>query len=267
MANGKLTFIGLGLHDEEGISLRGKKEIEKADKIYAEFYTSKLYTFDEEKLKETFGKPVIVLNRQQTEENKILMQQAKDHHVVFLTCGDPMVATTHVELRMQAIQNNIKTRIIHSASITSAAPGILGLQNYKFGRTTTLAYPEGDYFPTSPYDLINNNKKMGLHTLILLDIQADRNRYMTANEALKLLLLMEESRKEDLITEETIVCVVARAGSSDVIARADTIKNLLKEDFGPPLHTLVLPGNLNFMEIEALEVCCNLPSNIAQQLK
>ncbi len=90
---------------------------------------------------------------------------------------------------------------------------------------------------------------------------------MTANEALKLLLLMEESRKENLISEETIVCVIARAGSSDVIARADTINNLLQEEFGPPLHTLVIPGELNFMEVEALEVCSSLPSNIAQQLK
>ena len=126
-------------------------------------------------LKKNIGKKIEVSSRDETENGDKIIDSALKENVVFLTCGDPMTATTHVDLRLRAVEKGIKTRIIHGGSIVTAVPGLLGLQNYKFGRTTTLAYPEKNYFPTSPYDVIKDNKKMGLHTLILLDIQADNN--------------------------------------------------------------------------------------------
>ena len=178
-----------------------------------------------------------------------------------------MIATTHVDLRIRAIRRGIATKIIHGGSIITAAPGLLGLQNYKFGRTTTLAFPEKNYFPTSPYSVILENKKMGLHTLVLLDIQADKEVYMTANEGLKLLLEMEEKQKKHLFDEESVVCVVARAGSPEPIVAASSINELLKRDFGGPLHTLIIPEALHFMEIEALEVFAGLPQRLSEKLQ
>ena len=165
------------------------------------------------------------------------------------------------------MRRGIKTKIFHSGSIVTAAPGLLGLQNYKFGRTTTLAFPEKDYFPTSPYTIIKENKEMGLHTLVLLDIQADRDIYMTANQGIELLLKMEEKLGEKILSEDGVICVVARAGSPDPIMVANSVKALLNKDFGPPLHTLLIPGNLHFMEIEALEVFANLPKAISKKLQ
>lgn len=260
MQKGNLTFIGLGLHDEKDISLKGFEEINNCDEVYAEFYTAKLTGTDIKKIEKTIGKPVEILSRVETEKGDIILNSAKDKNVVFLTAGDPMTATTHVDLRLRAIKNVIKTKVIHGSSIIAAVSGLLGLQNYKFGRTTTLVYPEKDYFPTSPYDVIKDNKKMGLHTLVLLDIQADNNRYMTANEGMKLLLKMEEKHKENIFNEETVICVVARAGSDEPITVAGTVNDLINSDFGPPLHTMVIPGKLHFMEIEALETLAQLPA-------
>ena len=141
-----------------------------------------------------------------------------------------MTATTHVDLRLRAIKNGIKTKVIHGSSIVTAVSGLLGLQNYKFGRTTTLAYPEKDYFPTSPYDVIKENKKM------------------------------EEKHKENIFNELTVICVVARAGSDEPITVAGAVNDLIDRDFGPPLHTMVIPGKLHFMEIEALETLAQLPA-------
>ena len=262
---GQLTFVGLGLYDEEGISLRGKKAVKNADIVFAEFYTCLLSTSNPNQLSTTLEKEVIILDREKTENGEQILREAEKKNVVFLTSGDPMIATTHVDLRMRAHQKGIPTRIIHSGSIVTAAPGLLGIQNYKFGRTTTLAYPQGEYFPTSPYDVIKENFKLGLHTLVLLDIQAEKNRYMTANEALNLLLEMEEKRKENLLSSDSLVAVVARAGSDDALTRADTLGTLRKEDFGGPLHTVVIPGKLNFMELEALELLCGLPKMIAKR--
>jgi len=264
MNKGRLTFIGLGLFDEKDISLKGLNEIKNCDKVYAEFYTAKLTGTNISKIEKTIGKHVEILSREETERGDKILKSAKDKHVGFLTCGDPMTATTHVDLRLRADKMRIKTRVIHGSSIVTAVPGLLGLQNYKFGRTTTLAYPEKDYFPTSQYHIIKENKEMGLHTLVLLDIQADKERYMTANEGMKLLLKMEEKHGEGIFNEDSIICVVARAGSPKPIVAANTIKNLIDRDFNSPLHTLVIPGKLHFIEIEALQALAQLP---AQQIR
>ena len=267
MLNGSLTFIGLGLYDEKDISLKGMDKIKNCDKVYAEFYTAKLTGTDIAKIEKTIKKTIEVLSREEAEKGDRILESAKDENVVFLTCGDPMTATTHAALRLRAIKMGIKTRVIHGSSIVTAVPGLLGLQNYKFGRTTTLAYPEKDYFPTSPYTIIKDNKEIGLHTLILLDIQADKNRYMTANEGMKLLLKMEEKHKENIFNKDSVVCVVARAGSAEPITVASAVKDLINRDFGPPLHTLVIPGKLHFMEIEALQVLAQLPAQQGRKLQ
>lgn len=267
MVKGSLTFIGLGLYDEKDISLKGLEEIKKCDKIFAEFYTAKLTGTTTEKLEKTIGKKITVLNREEAERGEMILDSAEKQKTVFLTAGDPMTATTHVDLRIQAVKRGINTNVIHGSSIVTAVSGLLGLQNYKFGRTTTIAYPEKDYFPTSPYDVIKDNQKMGLHTLVLLDIQADKNRFMTANEGLKFLLEMEEKKQDKILTKNSIACVVARAGSKNPIVKSDEVENLIKMDFGEPLHSLVIPGRLHFMEIEALTILAQLPAYLGEKLQ
>ena len=267
MIKSKLIFIGLGLFDENDLSLKALSEIKKSTKIYAEFYTAKLVGTTINKIEKTIGKKIQVLSRQQTENGDIIINSAKKEPVAFLTCGDSMTATTHVDLRMRAIKEGINTKVIHGSSIATAVPGLLGLQNYKFGRTTTLAYPEKEYFPTSPYNVILENQKIGLHTLVLLDIQAENEKYMTANEAINLLLEMEEIEKKNFFNKESIICVVARAGSDSPVVIANSIENLLKMDFGPPLHSLVIPSKLHFMEIEALEILAQLPAYLGEKIQ
>ncbi len=259
-----LVFVGLGLFDEKDITLKGLDEIKKADIVFAEFYTAKLTGSSKEKLGESFGKEIKILSREEVEDGRIILNEAKNKNVVFLTPGDPMTATTHVALRIQAKEMGIKTKIVHGVSIISAAPGLLGLQHYKFGRITTIPFPEKDYLPESPYDIIKENKSHGLHTLILLDIK--KNRLMTANEGMKLLIGIEEKRKEKIVTLDTLICIVARAGSGDCLISADYIKNLLNRDFGEPMHSLIIPGNLHFMEAEALVKLANAPKNITKRL-
>jgi diphthine synthase len=267
MPVGQLVFVGLGLYDERDVSLKGLQELKDSDVVFAEFYTAKLGQFHQSQFEQLIGKTITILSREETEKGDGIIDAALHKKVVFLTCGDPMIATTHIDLRLRAIKQGIPTKIIHSSSIVTAVPGLLGLQNYKFGRTTTLAYPEKNYFPTSPYTIIHDNNRMGLHTLVLLDIQADRNRYMTANEGLELLMAMEAKLKHHLFTPETVACAVARAGASDAVIAADTISALQKRQFGPPLHTIVIPGSLHFMEVEALELLAGLPPAVGRKIQ
>ena len=256
-----LTFIGLGLYNYEDITLRGKKEIEKADVVFAEFYTSHLIGESLESLSDKIGKEIKVLSREEVENGRIIIDAARDKNVVLLIAGDPMMATTHVSLRIMAEERGIKTKIVHNASIITAAPGLLGLQNYKFGRTVSLPFPQENYFPTSAYDFIAENFARGLHTLILLDLNP---RPMTANEAMDILLKMEEKKEKGIITERSLIAVVARAGAPDCVLRAGHIEDLINENFGPPLHTLVFPGKLHFAEEEALVRLAGAPKDITR---
>ena len=42
MSKKRLIFVGLGLYDETDISFKGLQEIKQCDKVFAEFYTTKL---------------------------------------------------------------------------------------------------------------------------------------------------------------------------------------------------------------------------------
>jgi len=252
--SGRLVFVGLGLHDENGITLRGLHEIEKAEVVYAESYTSALAEGSVERLAARTRKNITVLDRASVEEGTRILNDCQSKSVVLLVAGDPMTATTHVELRLRAIGQGTTTDIVHGVSVITAVAGRLGLQHYKFGRTVSLPFPQEGYSPTSPYDLIAENLSRDLHTLVLLDIDAENDRYMTANEGMHLLLDMARRTGRSAITGDSLVCAVARAGSPDCVARAGAIRELIDLDFGGPLHSLVIPGKLHFMEVEALRV-------------
>lgn len=261
-----IYFIGLGLYHETDISLKGLIALKKVDYIYAEFYTAKLFGGNITNLEELVGSEIQILTREEVEEENIPLKNAEMNDVAFLIAGDPLIATTHSEMLIQAKKNGIKTNVIHASSILSAAPGIAGLQAYKFGKVTTIPFTEKNYFPHSPYMAIKANMDSNLHTLVLLDIRAHEDRYMTANQALEYLLQVESEENENITTEESVVVVVARAGSDDPVVKADKIKNLIHQDFGGPLHSLMIPADLHFMEAEALIELADAPKELFEGL-
>ncbi len=261
-AKNGLIFIGLGINDERDITLKGLEEARKCDTVFSEFYTAALMGSTPERLEERIGKRVIRLTREDVEGGERILQKAATERVALLTAGDPMAATTHADLRLRAEREGIPTEVINGISILVAAPSALGLQHYKFGRTTTIPFIEQGYFPTSPYEAIVNNFKMGLHTLVLLDIHADEGRYLTADEAMKTLLLMEEKAGGNFFEKHPLICGLGRVGSDAAVIKCGDIHTLKDEDFGPPLHCIVVPGPLHYMEKEALEFFGGAPKSL-----
>lgn len=247
-----LTFVGLGLWDEKDVSLRGKEAVEQADVVYAEWYTAHLGGASPEKLVQFYGRPIRFLDRDPLEKGDAILEEARAKDVVLLAVGDSMTATTHVDLRVRAQEAGISTRVIHGASIATAVAGLLGLMSYKFGRATTIVFPDGNYFPTSPYDVLRDNRERGLHTLTLLDLRAAENRYMTASEGAALLLRMERERGEGVFTDDSEVFAIARAGSPHPRVVRGSLAAIARADLGAPLHTLVVPGKMHFMEEDAV---------------
>ena len=258
---GELVFIGLGLHDEKGITLRGLEEARAADALFAEFYTSALLGTRIAAVEALIGKPVARLTRDQVEAGSEVLDAARNRRVAFLVAGDPMVATTHVDLRLRAAEAGIPTRVIHGVSILGAAAGALGLQAYKFGRTTTVPFPSPGFRPTSPLDPIIDNRKAGLHTLILLDLREDGT-FLDPKDALRSLLELAAAKGAGDLGPGTLVCVLSRVGSPEVRLRAGRVGDLLREDLGPPLHCLVVPGKLHFLETKALAAVAGARAHI-----
>lgn len=248
-----LYLIGLGVFDEKDLSLRGLEALKKCSEIYAEFYTNR-FSGSQSNLESLAGKNIILLKRGDLEERPQdnVLKNSQDTDVALLVSGDPMVATTHIDLILRAKKLGIPYRIIHSSSVYSAV-GEAGLQIYKYGKTASLVYPEKNYFPTSPYDILRENQKNGLHTLFLLDIKAEENRFMSVNEAINLLFEIEKQKKEGLFIPETLCIGVARLGGVTTI-KAGKASEIAKKDFGKPPHSLIVPGILHFMEKEALEL-------------
>jgi diphthine synthase len=196
-----------------------------------------------EELEAFYQKPVRLLMRADVEQHPDeLLDCAAQGNTVFLCAGDPMVSTTHADLRIRAADRGIPTAIVHGASIVSAVCGLSGLQNYRFGKSCSVPFPQAHWNPTSPMDVITENQSLRLHTLVYLDIQDDR--YMTVNEAVGLL---EEMARKKQVTIPLYVGI-ARAGSGTPVVRAGTAEVLSSMDFGSPLHVLVVPGELHDME-------------------
>lgn len=241
----------MGLHDAKDISLKGAEAARSCDEVFAEEYTSTLMGSGWNDVEEVLGREVRVLSREELEEKDLVVEAAvSGKDVAFLVVGDPLTATTHQEVRVRALEQDIPVEIIFGASIATAVPALTGLSWYKFGRTVTIPYTDLGQPPASPYEQAAGNLAAGLHTLILLDIRPPV--YMTANEAIDYLL--EISRRKEGDGEETPIhdgttaAVVARAGSNECTVRTGTLAELRTMDFGPPLHALAIPGHMHFME-------------------
>ncbi|MFH1424433.1 MAG: diphthine synthase [archaeon] len=247
-----LTLISLGLWNEKSMTLEALKEAKKCSKLYSEQYTSRLFGCSATKLEQKIGKKIEILPRERVEDSKWLIAEAKKKKIGLLIVGDAMAATTHADFLIEAKKAKVSVRVIPGTSIYTVASGLAGLQIYKFGRATTLTFPDEKFPVRSHYDVIKYNKGVGLHTLVLLDIQ--NTKYMTANEGMKVLLELEKKNKEGVFKPDTKIVVVARAGSAKPKVKYGPVSKLVKMDFGGPLHTIIVPGKLHFREEEALEL-------------
>jgi diphthine synthase len=257
------VFIGLGLDHEEGITLCGLNEAKEADEIFIESYTSVMPHLSKQNLERLCGKKLTVLRRSDIEElnGKLLFNAARNGKVVFFVPGDPLVATTHNVLRVEAAKRGIKTRVVNGVSAITAIIGLSGLHIYKFGKIVTIPFPNETSADT-PYSVIEKNKKLGMHTLCLLDIKTEEEHYLSVQEALQTLLKVEDKKKRRIVTPTSLAVIVARAGGDDALVRSDFVKSLLHLDSGNPPYSIIFPSELHFTEKESLIALAGAPKQI-----
>jgi len=238
-----LYLIGLGLWDEGDISLKAIGILKKCEEVFIETYTNK-WLGNITSLGEIIGKEIKVLKRIQVESD-MLTDVAKETDVALLIPGDPLAATTHIQLMLDAKIKSVDVRVVHSSSIYTAVAET-GLQLYKFGRATTLAFIEKSFKPSSPYEMIMENRKAGLHTLVLLDVKED-NRYMTVADGI---YVLNHFGLEDI---KIVVC--CQLGSESQKIRYGNMKELSEDaSLAETPAAIIIPGRLHFKEEEALRM-------------
>ena len=239
-----LYLIGLGVWNEKDISLRGIEICRKADSVYCELYTSH-WGGDLSKLSKIIGRKIRKLERRDVEEDSgKLLEEARNKRMVLLVPGDPLIATTHVHLILEAKKKGIPSEIVHSSSIyTSIAR--TGLQIYKFGRTGTIITQKKGYESEGFYDIIRDNLKHGLHTLLLLD------RDMGTKEGLEMLNKIETKKRKKLLKNKRIV-LCSRLSSEHERIVYGRVEDLMGKDLPEP-GVIIIPGKLHFLEKEFLE--------------
>ncbi len=235
-----LYMIGLGLQDEKDISLKSLEILKKCSQIYLEGYTSKL-NFDLKELEDMIGKKIFIASRDML-ENKMdeFILNAKNKDVALLVIGDPLMATTHNVIVLEAEKKKIESRVIHNASVLNAIADT-GLSLYNFGNIVSIPFENKNV--TSPVEIANLNKKLGMHTLFLLDLK--NGKYMSINDGLRYLL--DKGLKDDM----GIGC--AGLGRKEQEIKAGKMSELIQHKFSQEPGCIILPGKMHFLEEEAIE--------------
>ena len=248
-----LYIIGTGLNSSKDISIRSLEILKNCSKIYQECYTC-IQNTNFEDIEKLIDKKIILANRKLVEEEFQIVERAKNEDVAFLVAGTPFFATTHVDLVTRAKEIGVTVKTIHNVSIVNVF-GCYGLYSYNFGRTVSVCYFTESWKPCSFYDNIMTNYKNNLHTLCLLDIKTDENRFMRADEALKQMMYADKECNYNVIKKDTKVFVVCRFSTDEESVFYDTIENLIErgEEFGKPLHSIIFPAKLSIVEKEFVE--------------
>lgn len=238
-----LYFVGGGLWDEKDVTLRGIEALGKCDFVYLDSYTS--FWGGREGLEKITGKKIIISGRRDLEDNAMeIVSRAKDSGVAIVVPGDPMVATTHSMIIMEARKHGVETRIIHAPSIFSAVAET-GLHIYKFGKPVTVPFPSENFSPESFYDGIKENRERGLHTLLLLDI---REQQMKPSHAMEIILSIAERRGREIKKDDGIFVVSFKDCAKISYGK---MAELMKQEFTSP-SCMVIPGKLHRTEEEFL---------------
>ncbi|MBS64981.1 MAG: diphthine synthase [Euryarchaeota archaeon] len=252
-----LWLIGLGPGDLDHITERARRVARGCSKRYLEGYTAVLPSAEEEKLESVVG-PWERLMRDGVESPENMLDEARESAVALLVVGDPMQATTHIDLEERCAEEGIGFQVIPGLTATALAVSLSGLQSYRFGRQVTIPFSDGDYLPTSPFEMICRNKEAGMHTLALLDLDPtgmglESPRPMTPGEAVDHLVRMNErSGGFEESVEEWDGLLLSDLGTEEESVVSGSMRSISKIERGH-VHALIIAAEFSGMEAEAFE--------------
>lgn len=245
-----LYIIGIGLKPSH-LTIESLTAIKKCDRVYLENYTSMFSEGSVSDLEELTGKKIFLLNRRQVEEElESVILSGKKNDIALLVFGNALNATTHIQILIDAKEKWVKTKVIPGISIFDFL-GETGLNAYKFGRTPSIVYWQENFHPESFYDIVIENKEKGLHTLCLLDIKTEENKYMSVKEGIEMLEKIDDKRGNSFVKDWKFIGI-AGMGNENQEMRFGDAEYLKKYSFELFPQSLIVTGKLDDKEKEAI---------------
>lgn len=263
-----ITIIGFGIRPKH-ISLEALEVLRRADKVFLEAYTNVFPSSFVEELKRIIGTDDITLLKREALENNLdkFIEESRSKHVALLIQGDPMFATTHVNIILECKKKGIPCKVLSGISIYNRILAVTGLQPYKFGRLVSIPLLSKNFMPSSPYLKIAENMRSNLHTLVLLEAVSDTE-FLSINDAIDYLLKMESRFRMKVISDNRFAIGVARLDYDEGIIKCDKVLRLREIEFGSPPHALILLADcLHFLEAEALIELLSAPIEVKRLVK
>lgn len=253
-----IIFVGLGLSIDQ-LTLSSISTLLKCKKIYIDTYTSTWFPSFEElvEILNEFKIDVIKARREDLEGSKVMkiIEEASIHDVCIAVAGDPMIATTHSAIVIEAAKKDVEVGIIPSSSIFNVAISLSCLQIYRFGKPVTIVRPKNGIIFEYPLHVIKTNLSLNLHTLTLLEVDIEQNYFMTPKEAISILLNVQNKLKEKILDENDKIIVLKAIGSSESEVMIKTIREILEKNFDYTLYTLIIPAKyLHPVEEECINI-------------
>lgn len=246
-----LYLIGIGLNPTQ-LTLEALEAIRECPTVFLENYTSRFAEGNKKELEAIVQKPIRELGRKKIEEEfGTVLGQAKRESVALLVHGNPLIATTHIQILLDAKKQNISVKMIPGISILDLL-GKTGLDSYKFGRISTIVFQEENYAPESFFDIIEKNFKNGFHSLCLLDIRSEEERLMSVQEAIGILEKIAKKKGSDLLQKCVLAGLYGMGSKKEKIAVGNA-KKLQNSGYNAWPQSLVVCGKLNEKEKEALK--------------
>ncbi len=246
-----LYLIGIGLNPKQ-LTIEAIEGIHDCSAVFLENYTSRYSEGTLVELEHVLQKKVVELGRKEVEEGASrLLEESKQHNIALLVIGNPLLATTHIQLLLDAKKENVPVRVIPGISILDLL-GKTGLDSYKFGRISTIVFQEENYAPESFFDVIEKNFKNGFHSLCLLDIRSEENRLMSVQEAIGIIEKIAKKKKAEWFSGAVMVGLYGLASKNEKIAVGNA-KKLQNSGYTSWPQSLVVCGKLNEKEKEALK--------------
>ena len=209
-----LWFVGTGVDGYRGLSIAAVDILRKCDVVYIERFTSSLSEADIQGLNTLLQMHAQPVQRWFVEDGRDILETARSKDVALVTYGDPLIATTHNELRSRAAKNSIKTAILHFASGIASTIGESGLHAYKFGRMVTMMSER--HSAITVYNTIFQNLLAGSHTLILTEYRHDDDSkepfFLDPLTVFEMLLDAEQTHKHHILSEDTFAVIASRVG-------------------------------------------------------
>ena len=263
-----LWFIGLGVSGISELSDSTLSVIKNADVVYLESFTSPISETEKKQLENISSGEFKIAKRWMVEDGNEILENAKKREAVLISYGDPYIATTHLELKTRAITDKIETKTVHSSSIVSSLIGEVGLHYYKVGKVLTIMNDPKSM--STPYYTIFDNLLSKTHSMILLEYNEDKSFFLDPHDALSLLLDVEKIQNRKIISLDTFVIIASRIGKSDQKITSGKISSLIKQEFGEPPHSIVIPSGLHFTESDAIKIvteCLDAPFDNSTNVK